>query len=273
MTMDTGGRIETAADAAYWTDVAARYETLAAPFTAHFAGAAMAGLGVGPGTRLLDVATGTGALALWAAEQGATVTAIDFAPGMVARVAAHGHRHITALQMDGQALALADNGFDIVASVFGVMLFPDWRAGLAEMARVCRPGGSAVVAVWRNPEGAAIFEWLADIRRHLFPDDPRPLPAAGMVHLADPGRLAAAMVAAGFAAPQLRRETHDFQLDLRLLADPDRAFATMPLWETLTSAQRRDVRAEMARRVAAANASDNLPITSTALIVKAVLPS
>lgn len=257
----------------YWNDLAARYESMAAPFTGHFARVALAGLILGPGTRLLDIATGTGALALWAADKGATVTAVDFAPGMVARVAANHHPRVTALQMDGQALDLPDSQFDVVASVFGVMLFSDWRAGLAEMARVCRPGGTGVVAVWSDPEGAAIFQLLADIRRQLFPSDPRPIPAPGMVALADPDRLAAAMASVGFMAPKVRAETHDFLLDLRLLEAPDIAFAAMPLWVTLETPHRLLVAAEITRLAKAAAATDVLRITSTALICTAELPS
>lgn len=256
-------------DPRYWNDLAARYEAMAAPFTGHFARAALTGLALGPGTRLLDIATGTGALALWAADRGASVTAIDFAPAMVARVAAHKHPRVTALQMDGQALMLSDAQFDIVASVFGVMLFPDWRAGIAEMARVCRSGGTGVIAVWSDPEGAAIFQLLADIRRQLFPADPRPAPAPGMVALADPARLADALVAAGFTGPEVRTETHAFQLDLRLLEDADTAFAGMPLWVTLTPAQRLAVRAEIAQRAREACASETLPIVSTGWIATA----
>ena len=58
--------------------------------------------------------------------------------------------------MDGQALDLPDAAFDATVSVFGVMLFPDWRAGLREMARVTRPGGSAAIAVWKSADGAAL---------------------------------------------------------------------------------------------------------------------
>ena len=190
---------------------------------------------------------------------------------MVARVASHAHPRVTALQMDGQALDLPDAAFDIVASVFGVMLFPDWRAGLAELARVCRPGGHAVVAVWSDPEGAAIFQWLAEIRRQLFPTDPRPEPAPGMTALADPEWLAAAMVTAGFDAPMVRAECHDFLLDLRLLDDPEAAFAGMPLWATLTTVLKRAVRAEMTRRIATVGVKSVFPITSTALIASARL--
>ena len=259
-------------DPAYWNDMAARYAAMAAPFTGHFARASLADIAIGPGVRLADIATGTGALALWAADQGATVTAIDFAPAMVASVAARGHPRVIASEMDGQALDLPTGHFDIVASVFGVMLFPDWRAGLAEMARVCRPGGTGVVTVWRNPEGAAIFQWVAEIREQLYPGAPRPEPASGMIALSDPTRLAAEMVAAGFANARVRSETRDFQLDLRLLDDPDKALAGMPLWSTLSPSQRSEVQAEMTLQVKRSGATQTFPISSTALIATATLP-
>ena len=69
--------------------------------------------------------------------------------------------------MDGQALDLPDAAFDAVVSVFGVMLFPDWRAGLREMARVTRSGGSAAIAVWKNADGAAVHLLLSQVIRRL----------------------------------------------------------------------------------------------------------
>jgi len=99
--------------------------------------------------RVLDVAAGTGALALAAARTGAQVLATDFSPGMVDRIAAYGLPNVETRVMDGQALALADATFDAVFSIFGVIMFPDWRKGLAEMARVTRNGGGVVCAcVW-----------------------------------------------------------------------------------------------------------------------------
>src|SRR3546814_19274074 len=59
--------------------------------------------------------------------------------------------------------------FDAVFSIFGVIMFPDWRKGLAEMARVTRPGGQGVIVTWRE-HGAATFLLLGQIRRKLFPD-------------------------------------------------------------------------------------------------------
>jgi ubiquinone/menaquinone biosynthesis C-methylase UbiE len=121
------------------------------PFTALYAKAALSRVPLSPASRVLDVAAGTGALALQAASTGARVLATDFSAGMVARIAAAGLPNVEAKVMDGQALDLPDASFDASFSIFGVIMFPDWRKGLAEMARVTRPGGYGVVATWRDP--------------------------------------------------------------------------------------------------------------------------
>src|SRR3546814_17292559 len=73
---------------------------------------------------------------------------------MIARIAASNLPNVEARVMDGQALALEDASFDAVFSIFGVIMFPGWRKGLAAMARVTRTGGHGVIATWRE-HGAA----------------------------------------------------------------------------------------------------------------------
>ncbi len=130
----------------HWDTAARHYAKTAHPFTSLYAEAALSRVVLTPDSRVLDVAAGTGALALAAARSGAHVLATDFSPGMVACIAAAGLPNIDAQLMDGQALALPDASFDAVFSIFGVIMFPDWRKGLAEMARVTRFGGFGVVA-------------------------------------------------------------------------------------------------------------------------------
>ena len=114
----------------HWDVAATHYEKTAHPFTARFAEDALARVALTPESRVLDVAAGTGALALAAARTGAQILATDFAPGMVGRIAAQGLPNVEARVMDGQALDLPDAGFDAVFSIFGVIMFPDWRKGL-----------------------------------------------------------------------------------------------------------------------------------------------
>ena len=257
-------------DPAHWDKMVATYEAQSQPFTTHFAEAAVAMLPIGPSSKVLDVATGTGAAALAAARKGADVTAIDFSAGMVARVRAHDVANIAARQMDGQALDLPDAAFDAAVSVFGVMLFPDWRAGLREMARVTRPGGSAAIAVWKSADGAAVHLLLSQIIRRLYPDNVTPMPCTGLAELADPGRLTAAVIAAGFSDPVVAEITHDFQLNVANPADVDKLFEFMPHWSGLDADQSAAVARAFRSEIERGRVGDTFAIPSTALIATAL---
>ncbi len=251
-----------------WNEMAKHYEQTAHPFTAPFAEAALARIEVTPQTRLLDVATGTGALALAAAWQGAQVLATDFSPGMVARVTAHGLPNLEGRTMDGQALDLPDASFDAVFSVFGVMMFPDWRKGLAEMARVTRPGGQGVVATWVS-EGAATHLLLSQVVRALFPErDWRTGLPEGLIWLGKPETLAAEMVAAGYAEPQIETMTHDYLLRMTDLV-PETQFGLSEDWAALGADDQKAVIDEVYRR---ADGREILPVPSTALVAVATRP-
>lgn len=259
-------------DPGYWDKIVANYEATGHPFTAFFAEAAVAKLNIGSSTRALDVATGTGAAALAAARAGAHVLAIDFSPGMVQRVLTHGLPRLDAKQMDGQALELPDASFDAVLSIFGVMLFSDWRAGLREMARVTRPGGSAAVAVWKDPHGAAVHLLLCQVCKALYPERKLPAPFAGMNELSDPHRLSSAMIAAGFCDPFVEEITHDFGLKVSALNDAHQLFGLIPLWNTLEASEQTAVFGEIRGRAERGCVGDILPIPSTALIATARRP-
>ncbi|MGY3440937.1 class I SAM-dependent methyltransferase [Bradyrhizobium sp. USDA 4473] len=256
-------------DPAHWDKMVAAYEAQSQPFTTLFADAAVATLPIGPSSRVIDVATGTGAAALAAARIGAAVTAIDFSAGMVARVRAHGQPNIEARQMDGQALDLPDASFDAAVSVFGVMLFPDWRAGLREMARVTRRGGSAAIAVWKSADGAAVRLLLAQIIRRLYPDNVTPMPCTGLAELADPSRFAAEVIAAGFSDPAIAEITHDFKLNVGNPGDVDKLFELMPHWSGLDADQSATVARAFRAEIERGRVGDSFAIPSTALIATA----
>jgi demethylmenaquinone methyltransferase/2-methoxy-6-polyprenyl-1,4-benzoquinol methylase len=105
---------------------------------------------VGPGSRALDVATGTGDLAIALAGRGAEVVGSDFSEGMLERARAKS----TAVRWEqGNALELpypADS-FDAATVGFGARNFSDLARGLAEMVRVVRPGGRVVVLEITTP--------------------------------------------------------------------------------------------------------------------------
>jgi ubiquinone/menaquinone biosynthesis C-methylase UbiE len=109
------------------------------------------------GQRVLDVATGTGNVAIRAAMRGAQVVASDitpenFEPGR--REAADHGVVLDWVVADAQALPFADGEFDAVTSAFGAIFAPDHQAVADELVRVCRPGGT-IGLVNFTPEGLA----------------------------------------------------------------------------------------------------------------------
>jgi ubiquinone/menaquinone biosynthesis C-methylase UbiE len=249
-------------DAGHWDKAAQTYEKTAHPFTARFARAALAMVPLTPDSRVLDVAAGTGALALAAAQAGAQVLATDFSPGMVNRIAAAQVPNVEARVMDGQALALPDASFDAAFSIFGVIMFPDWRKGLAEMARVTRPGGYGVIATWQS-QGAATFLLLGQIRRKLFPERGGMTMPEGVLSLGDPDDFAREMMRAGYRDPQIQPVTFDYEIAMKSLPEPDALFGMSPDWTSLSGAERAAVVAEVR---AMARGQDILRVPSTALI-------
>lgn len=246
----------------HWDKAAQHYARTAHPFTARYAAAAIARVPLSPGSRVLDVAAGTGALALAAARTGAQVLATDFSPAMVARIADARLPNVEVQVMDGQELDLPDASFDAVFSIFGVIMFPDWRKGLAEMARVTRPGGCGVVATWQE-RGAATFLLLGNIRRKLFPESNGMTMPEAVQALSDPESFARELAAAGYSNPKIETVTFDYELDVGALADPDTLFGMSPDWIKLSDANKLAVIAEVRRM---AGDRHILPIPSTALI-------
>lgn len=104
-----------------------------------------------PGQRVLDVACGTGNLAIPAALAGARVTGIDIAANLVeqARQRAQAAKlAITFQEGDAEALAFEDQHFDATVSMFGAMFAPRPDVAAAELLRVTRPGGLIAMANW-----------------------------------------------------------------------------------------------------------------------------
>ena len=106
---------------------------------------------VGPGTRALDVATGTGDLAIELASRGGDVVGSDFSEGMLARARTKAPG-LTWEQADAMALPYPDDEFDAVTVGFGARNFGDLPQGLREMVRVVRPGGRVVILEITTPQ-------------------------------------------------------------------------------------------------------------------------
>jgi SAM-dependent methyltransferase len=111
-------------------------------------------LDVAAGSRALDVACGTGNVALPLARRGAVVTGVDIATNLLeqARERVAAERLQAAFdEGDAEQLPYADGSFDLVVSMFGAMFAPRPELVAAELARVLKPGGLLAMANW-NPE-------------------------------------------------------------------------------------------------------------------------
>lgn len=105
-----------------------------------------------PGEVILDAATGTGPLAAELAAVGAEVLGLDFSWNMVATGAARdAGRRVRWCNGDATRLPLAGGSVDAVTIAFGLRNLPDTTAGLAELARVTRPGGRLAVLEFSQP--------------------------------------------------------------------------------------------------------------------------
>jgi SAM-dependent methyltransferase len=130
---------------------------------------------VQPGQRVLDVAAGSGNVAIPAALTGASVVASDLTPELFEagrRLAAARGADVEWQQADAEALPFADNEFDTVLSCVGVMFAPHHQVAADELVRVCRPGGTVGVINW-TPEG-----FIGQLFATMKPYAPPPPPGA-----------------------------------------------------------------------------------------------
>lgn len=244
--------------------LAGEYDVAGPGCFAHYGRRLVDEAGVQPGQQVLDVASGTGAVLLPAAERigpAGRAVGIDLSPQM-ARLAneAAARRGLDARVsvMDAEQLAFPDASFDWVLCGFGLMFFPHRDQALAESWRVLRPDGGLGVSTWQVSQA----DDLGAVLRELgLGGDP------GEGWISDGDELAAILRRAGFVDVRVVADTQSFRYrDLDDYWQVARGTGLRRWLEPLDAAQTARVRAALERRVAPHQRTDGLYLDATALL-------
>jgi SAM-dependent methyltransferase len=224
MTSEAGQTVDASEDTrASWDTIAPGYDRTNTPTQIWLGNEGLRRVGLRSGMRFLDVAAGSGALSIPAARLGAQVLATDQSGVMLELLEKRARTEGLVIEtrvMDGHALQLDDNSFDIAGSQFGVMLFPDMPKGIREMARVVKPGGRVLMSVYGDPHRIEFFGFFVSAIQSVRPDftgppmDPLPLP----FQLQDPDRLREELSAAELSDIKVETitETTEFRTGMEL---------------------------------------------------------
>jgi len=160
-----------------------------------------------PGTRLLDVASGPGALTAEAASRGAYSVGVDLSPRMI-ELAQRLYPALEFREADVEHLPFPDHAFDAVVCAFGVGHFPQPELALAECIRTLSPGGCIAFAWWDDPARQRIQgifrEAIAEIGVSVPPDVPQ---GHNVFRFSDPGEFLRLLEGAGLTEVAVREHT------------------------------------------------------------------
>jgi SAM-dependent methyltransferase len=179
-----------------------------------------------PGERVLDLGSGTAALAVEAARRvgtTGTVTGVDISPDMLSlaqkRVAASAHTNIELRQGRAEEIPAGDAAYDVVLASLSLMYVIDRATAAREVRRVLRPGGRFIAAVWAAPEQCDIVKFQQTAGKFA---PPPPVPGVGPGALANPApfldQLARVGVDARVESEELGFDFDSFELAWDVLA-------------------------------------------------------
>jgi ubiquinone/menaquinone biosynthesis C-methylase UbiE len=188
------------------TDAAEVYESFFVPaIFGSWAGPVADAAGIRTASKVLDVGCGTGVLAREALGRvglDGRVVGLDLNEGMLA-VAARVEPRVEWRRGDAESLPFEDGYFDVVASQFALMYFPDRVASLREMWRTLAPGGRLAIATWAPIDRARGYEILVEVAARRCRREAADVLAAPFV-LGDRNELAGLFVSSGISSAQVR---------------------------------------------------------------------
>jgi ubiquinone/menaquinone biosynthesis C-methylase UbiE len=253
---------------AVFDHIASTYDGGGPGVFAHFGRRLVEIAGVRPGERVLDVATGRGAVLFPAAERvgvAGEAVGIDLAAEMARSTADEARQRglpVRTAVMDAEHLDFAEGAFDWVLCGFGIMFFPHLQRALAEFRRVLRPGGQIGLSTWRVAQTDDLATVLTQLG--LF------APGGYYRNYKEPVELVNVLVSAGFADPQVSEDTATF-----VYSDVEQYWETAAgtwMWLRLNALDAPSVqraRAALAERLVPHRHSDGIHRPVTALIAVA----
>ena len=172
--------------------------------------------GIKPGEAVLDIASGTGMVALAVAQavgEDTEVHAIDLSDGMLAQakqnLAQAGFDNVTFQNMDGEQPTFEDNRFDVITCSYGLFFMPDMPAALKNWLRILKPGGRVVFSSFApsafTPLNELFFDNLAEY--DVYPPAPR------WLQLAEDELCKTMLSEAGFENPEVVRSPLGYHHD------------------------------------------------------------
>ena len=187
-----------------WQNIPKQYHDSFATLTTQAIGPLLDAVEAQSGVSLLDIATGPGYVAAAAAEREASVVGVDFSSAMIAEA----RRRYPALEFregDAEGLPFADSAFHAAVMNFGLLHLGRPEQALMEARRVLRSGGKFGFTVWSKPEEAVGFGIVLRAVQNYGDFNVSLPPGPPFFRFSDPEECARALLAAGFASPEVVR--------------------------------------------------------------------
>jgi O-methyltransferase/aklanonic acid methyltransferase len=234
---------------------------------AHFGRRLVDVAGIHAGARVLDIASGRGAVLFPAAERvgvGGDVVGVDLADAMAhvtSEEAARRGLKARVSVMDAEELTFPAESFDCVTCGFGVMFFPDQDRALAQMRRVLKPRGSLALSTWRVAQGADLLPVLKEMGI---------LPNREPGWITEPDILEALIHRNGFTNISVKLDSMDFRYtDAKDVWQTARGTGMRRLLDRLDATQKERALSLFTERMAAHRRDDGYYLKATALLAVA----